>query len=630
MMKTWVIRLWALVILLGGMALNVSGARLEAQASAPSTKTHAQAAETAVYQSLNAKRLDEAETRFKAILAGDPGNSKALAGIGYIRMQQGNFLGAISFLEQAKRNNSQDKALTAALNTARFRFEMGEGQQALGENDLATAEKRFRAALALRPGSPEALEGLGGTLVKAQQPGPAIPIFERAVEAEPASAGGWRGLLTAQLQNGDASLALATEKRIPAVAHVQLMNDPLFLQTLALAYSAVGRGGDAETTLESALKAPFPGDAKGLKADIQIQLGGLLFTSNHLDRARAAYAEALAEDRENILAWQGLARVQHAMGQDQEARQSIDKMPAASYAAAMRDPSFEITVASIYEAEKKLDAAQDLLQKVVTQQTNAGLKPSLAIEMQLAGIYSERGNPQLAYPVYRQVIRESPERADAWAGLLSTLHVTGHDEEAVAQLELVPAAVRARLETNASYLRTMAAVYGALGRSREATLFLGRGEQVDAAQRSAVPAKGEIENAWLLFNGVDDAGLYRQLMSMGGRTDLTEEQRRTVQAIWTNWAVRRANQAAAAGDRTRALAILNAAAQAFPDNPAAIKALAFGSLSILLAPETTDLVSPGGGPGVRNEPYLPSYGPPSHGAQAPLPPYDGTSRVVQP
>ena len=40
--------------------------------------------------------------------------------------------------------------------------------------------------------------------------------------------------------------------------------------------------------------------------------------------------------------------------------------------------------------------------------------------------------------------------------------------------------------------------------------------------------------------------------------------------------MRRASQAAAGGNSRRALAILNAAAKAFPDNPSAIKALAIG------------------------------------------------------
>ena len=380
----------------------------------------------------------------------------------------------------------------------------------------------------------------------------------------------------AQIQAGNAALGLATEQQIPAAVHAQLMSDPLFLLSLSSADSVVGRGGDAQKTLESAVKLPFPVAAHGLKSDTEVQLAGLLFGSNHLDQAEGLYTQVIAEDQGNAAAWQGLVRVRHAMGHDDEALKTVQSIPPETYATAMREPGFELTVAAIYEAEKKLDEAQNLLQKAATQQTSAGQKPSVAIEMQLANIYVERGSPQLAYPVYEQVIAEDPERADAWAGLLSALHVTGHDSEAVEQLKSISAPVRAELEKNPGYLQTMASVYEGLGRSREASPYLNRMEQDYAAQSKAPPAEVEIQNAWLLYNGMEDADLYRQLMSLGERADLTAEQRRTVQTIWTNWAVRRANQAAASGNNRRALAILNAAAKAFPDNPSAIKALAIG------------------------------------------------------
>jgi tetratricopeptide (TPR) repeat protein len=264
------------------------------------------------------------------------------------------------------------------------------------------------------------------------------------------------------------------------------------------------------------------------------------------------------------------------MGHNDEALRTVEGMTPEGYAAAMRDPGFVVTVAAIYQAQNKLDLAQDLLQKAVTQESNAGQKPAAAIELQLAGLYIARGSPQLAFPIYKQVLSENPDRADAWAGLLSTLHLTGHDNDAISQAELIPAGVRAQLETNAGYLQTMASVYEAQGRSREATVYLGRVEQDYAAQHATPPADVDIQNAWLLYNGMDDAGLYRQLMGLGARTDLTEQQRGVVQTIWTNWAARRANQAAAAGNSLRALAILNAATQSFPNDPAAMKALANG------------------------------------------------------
>ncbi len=549
---------------------------VRAQQTAPGGSSAQSAAEVEAYKALNAKHIDQAEALFKAVLDRDPANSRALAGMGYIRMQQGNFLGAISFLEQARQGNLNDKGLNEALGTARFWFLMGEGQAALNDNDLTMAEKQYRAALLLRPGSPEALTALAGTLDKAHQPGSAAPFYERAVQANSASVEGWRGLFLAQVAAGNAPLALATDKRIPAAVHEQLARDPAYLRALAASYSAVGRDPEAQKALEAALKLPFPADAKKLKSDTQIQLANILLASNHLEQAATLYSQVLALDHGNTAAWQGLVRVQHGMGHDQEALATVEGMPPASYAAVMRDPGFEATVAAIYQAEKKLDVAQDLLEKVIAEQTGAGQKPPVGIEMQLAGLYMERAEPRLATPIYQQLLTGDPTRVDAWAGLIGSLHAVGNDKEAAAQSQQIPAAVRAQLESSVNYLQTMGSVYQALGQSRQALALLNRVQQYYAAQHTAPPADVDIQNAWLLYNSQDETGLYRQLMALGGRPDLTAEQSRTVQAIWTNWAVRRANQTAAAGNTRHALAILNAAARAFPDNPAVLRTLANG------------------------------------------------------
>ncbi len=554
---------------------TAAAARAPRTPAAPAV-LHANPADIAAYDALNAHHVVDAESRFKAILAKTPNDAAALAGMGYVRMQQGNFLGAVSFLEQARQNNPNDKQLAAALDAARFSFILGEGRTALDSNDFTTADKRYRAALDLRPDSPEALTGLGDALLQEQQPQPAIPVFERAVAAQPASAEAWRGLLIAQSRAGNASLALATAQRTPAAIQSQLQSDPRYLQALASADLAAGRTGDAEKALDHALDLPLLGDAKALRTDLHLQLAGVLLASHQPDQAAALDREVIAGDSGNVPAWKGLVTAVGAKGDDKETLGIVEGMPAATRETAMLDPDFAVTVARLCRSQNELDAAQDLLQKAITQETNAGQKPAPAVELALADIYIQRGQPQLAYPIYQQVLRENPARADAWAGLLSTLHLTGHDNEAVAQVQLIPPAARAQLESNVDYLQAMAEIYAAQGRSREAAPFLNRAEQDYAAERVVPPARLEIENAWLLYNGMDDAGLYRQLMNLGARTDLTEAERRTVETIWTDWAVRRAGQAAAAGNSPRAQAILNAAAQSFPDNPAALKQVASG------------------------------------------------------
>ena len=533
-------------------------------------------AEQEAFAALNAKHLDDAELRFKAILAQEPDNPRALAGMGYIRMQQSNFGGAISFLEQAKQDGSKDKGVDTALETAHFYYIMGEGNTALNENDLPTAEQQYQAALSLRPTSTEALEGLGGTLLKAQQAEAAIEVYQRYVKSKPSASAAWRGLFMAYYAAGNAPQAISTEQKIPAAVRAQLMRDPEFLRTLASAYSAVGRDADAQRVLHSALDLPFPPGAQGLKVETQLQYASLLQQANRLDQASALFRQILASDVSNTAAWQGLVRVQHAMKNDPQALQTLQSMPPSSYEVAMRDPGFQTTVASIYQVTNRLEAAQNLLEKAVNQQLSANQKPSPAIMLQLAGIYLSRNLPDKAFPIYRQILTDNPDRADAWKGLLSVLHSSGRDQEALAQVQQIPTSIRQQLESDVEYLQTIGAVYNALNQPQQAMLFMNRVQQHYAVQHASAPADVDIQDAWLLFNGGNDAGLYRQLMLLGARQDLSDEQRRTVQTIWTNWAVRRANQTAATGNIKRSLAILNAAAKSFPDNPGVLRALASG------------------------------------------------------
>ncbi len=528
------------------------------------------------YRTLNAKHIDDAEDRFRKILADDPENARALAGMGYIRMGQSNFGGAVSFLEQAKQNGARDPGLEPALDTARFWFTMGEGANALNSNDLPTAEGQYQAALAMCPNSPEALEGLGGTLLKAQQPQPAIEVYERFARIKPGSPAPWRGLFMAEFNSGSAPQALLTEKRIPSAARAQLMRDPDFLRTLASAYSAVGRDTDAQKVLQAALDLPFPADAGSLKIGTQLQFASLLQQANRLEQADGLYRQVLAADPSNATGWEGLVRVEHAMKQDAQAVVTLQSMPPQVYEAAMRDVGFQTTVASVYQDGNKPEVAQEILEHTVAQQTSANQKPSVALELQLAGVYLARNMPGRAFPIYRQVLTEDANRTDAWKGLLAVLHTSGRDGEALAQAQQIPQPVRTQLEADVEYLQTMGAVYSSLGQPQEAMIFLHRVQGHYAARHAAAPTDVDIQDAWLLFNGSNDAGLYRQLMLLGSRADLSDEQRRTVQTIWTNWAVRRANQDAAAGDNKRSLAILNAAAKAFPENPGVLRALASG------------------------------------------------------
>jgi tetratricopeptide (TPR) repeat protein len=422
-----------------------------AQASRPSRTTpqsaaHGSADDAAAYQALNSNHIDDAEKRFQAILAARPTDAGALAGMGRVRVQQGNYLAAVSFLEQAKQANPNDAMIGAELDSARYSFLVGEGRSSLDAHDPGAAEKRYREALQLRPGAAEALTGLTGVLVQ----------------------------------------------------------------------------------------------------------------------------------------------------------------------------------------ESKPEEARDLLQSEVARQTAANGQPPVEMELQLADLDIVCGQPQAAYAVFHHVVEGHPDRVDAWAGLLSALHLMGRDYDAAEQVKGASAETRAQLEANPSYVQMMGATAGGAAPAQSVATQAPVVAQAPVAAQPAVvvtptpalapaalppppastavqsapqlaptpqantavqtvvpsvqppvvqsavaasvpppPADVEIQRALALLNVADDAGLYRDLMQLGARTDLSDAQRRAVQVIWLEWGVRRAEAVSASGDTERATEILDAAARSLPDDTTA-------------------------------------------------------------
>jgi len=276
MTETNEIRRWSFAIAVVAL-LAMGGARAQtpqragAAGQAKAGTAKGLSADAAAYAKLDAGHVDEAVAAFQAILATDPKDAGALAGMGQARILQGNYLGAVSFLEQAKQASPNDATIATALDGARFRFLMSEGKDAQTAKDAVDAEKRYREALELRPATPEAVNALVSVLVE----------------------------------------------------------------------------------------------------------------------------------------------------------------------------------------QNKLSDAQDVLSTAVAQQASVSGHPPAELELQLAQLDIANGQPQLAYPIFLQVVQASPERVDAWSGLISALHLMGHDADAVAQEKALPATTRAQLEATPGFQQMM-------------------------------------------------------------------------------------------------------------------------------------------------------------------------------
>jgi tetratricopeptide (TPR) repeat protein len=535
-------------------------------------------AERAAFAALNAHKLEDAQARFTELLEKDPTNGRVAAGMGFVRMQQNNFAGAISYLTQAEQNGFRDGAVENALATSRFWYTMGEASQAFDENQLDVAAAKYKEALAMRPRSHEALSGLAGLMMKQQQYGEAANIYQDLLKIEPQNGDAWKGLFFSYARDGQNDNALAVVNRFPPAVKTASTKDPEYLRTLATIYHSENRPADAQRVLAQALALPFPSNGSTLKSDTKLQYAGILMEANRFDQAAEMYTQILNDDAGNLSAWMGMVSAHHELKQDSEAIADVEKMPPATYEAALNDAAFLSMLGSIYQQANQFDIAQNLLERSAKLQMTAGGQPSLQLQLQLAAIYLQRNNTDQAYAIYRQVLTAHPERVDAWKGLIATLQATNHNTEALQQIALIPPLVRKQLETDFEFVQGEASLYAAAGDIPHAVEYMNRVQAHYAQLKTAPPANIEIQNAWLLYNTKNDRALYPALMRLGGRQDLTAAQRETVQTIWANWSVRRAGAAIDNNDNQRAVQILEAASLAFPDNVQVRKVLAGGYL----------------------------------------------------
>jgi tetratricopeptide (TPR) repeat protein len=536
--------------------------------------------EREAFAALNAHKLEDAQARFNAILEQEPKNGRAAAGLGFLRMQQSNFGGAISYLTQAEQNGYKDRAVEDALATSRFWYTMGEASQAFDENQFAVATAKYKAALAMRPRSLEALNGLAGLYVKQAQYTAAAGVYDELLKVQPGSAVAWRGLFLAYARDGQNRKALDLTGRFPAPVRASLARDPEYLRTLATIYHAENRPADAQHALSQALSLPYPDNGTNLKADTRLQYAGVLMEAKRFEQAAEMYTQILNEDAGSLPAWMGLVSAHHELAQDNQAIADVEKMPPATYDAALADPGFLSMLGAIYQQANQFEIAQGLLERSAKLQMEAGGQPAIPLQLQLASIYLQRNNTAQAYAIYKQVLLAHPDRVDAWKGLIASLQATNRNTEAIDEIALIPAAVRKELEADIEFVQGEASLYAATGDIAHATEYMNRVLVHYRDLKSQPPSNIDVQNAWLLFNTGNDRALYPALMRLGGRQDLTVTQREAVQSIWANWSVRRAGTAMDNGNVQRAVDILDAAAQAFPDNLTVRKAVAGGYIKV--------------------------------------------------
>ncbi len=539
------------------LAARVQSAQADRSAHAP---VAGQAAQGAAYAALHKGNLAEAQHLFEGLLSIPPQKGKALAGLGYINMQQQDFVHAREHFEQAESAGFHSPELSSALVDARYWTAMQEGNRALDLDDLARAMTAFEQAQNVKPSGAEALQGQAGVFMQKGQPEKALSLFEQAVRLQQDRPQGWTAWFDALVQADRSKEVIADQPYIAAETMTKLEADPDYLAVLAAA--EISTGNQAEAHRLTTQLAKYPDQDK--RSAAQLRGAELLALTN--PRSSAALAlDVIRVKPETVRAWKLLIRDEHVADRDQMALTAIDRMPASVYQEALKDVDFVTILASVHQEMKQYSTASNLLEQARTAAQGDAKKLS-AIEAQTASLLLAEGNAESAYKIYVKIVRRSPEDSVAWNGLISALHQAKQDDAALTQIQQLPPEVAEKLERDPGFLQTLASVYSATGHNQWAVDTMGRVMAQYQPGMNDAPYNVQAQYCWLLLNTGDEARLANELASIGRRPDLTAGQKQQTSDLWAAWSVRKAAKEEKSGNSKQAIAILELAAQAYPEN----------------------------------------------------------------
>src|SRR5499427_4780571 len=519
-------------------------------------------------------KLPEAGARFSQVMTQMPGNVDAVAGLGYVRLDEKKFDEAASLLGQARSLSPNRADIDEAYRSARFWGLMNEGAAALEKDRADAASTAYRQALEFNPGEKDAMIGLATAVDRTGHREEAVAAYQRLTAAHPDEARGWLGLLKTQLEASHPEAALGTVRQIPPAMRTQLESRAYYVAVVALAFYSAHQTSDGERMLRRALEVADQADTDEAMG-VRLQVAGLLLREKQADRALALYRQAAESRPNNAIAWEGLIAAYTDMHDTSHAMAAVRAMPRPVYDTAMKSAQFMNAMAAVYAADARCGEAEGFLNRSLSLDKEAGRVPAETTRLQLAGLWLREQQYERAGRAYHEIVLANGQSVEAWRGYITALHNSGNDRIVVSEDARIPAETRAAMLDDTGLLSLLAAAHAKVGQHDDAVKLFAQARGRYRSSASVVPAAFEVQFGWeLLAASGHEADLKNLLVETGMRTDLTPAQREALGEMRSLLAVRSAEAALKSQGLERAAAILVEAGQEEPHDPRLRSALA--------------------------------------------------------
>jgi tetratricopeptide (TPR) repeat protein len=473
------------------------------------------------FEALRGKDVTTAQQKFEDVLRRSPGDVNAMAGLGFVRLEQKRFREASTLFDKARALAPQRSDIREGYETAQYWSAMERGAFLQGR-DPDAAIAAYQDALAIRPQEEQPSLAIAQIMLEKKNLAEAGAGFERILERAPNNAVATIGLGFVRLnqKNFDEAANLLGRGRTMSPDNRDVeegYRTARFwgLMTKASAALEENRLEAAVSGFEEAVTIS-PSDKDAL-----LGLAGAAERSHQDKLALSAYERLAAAASNETRAWLGLMRLQVNTGNPAAALATSQRIPASLKNDLETRPDYLASLSLILLATKRQSEGEQMLRRALDAAEQSDSDEAVNLRLQAASMLTTSGNTGLALSIYKQATDDHPGLVNAWHGLIGVYTSTGEFGHAMATLRAMPRNTYEAAARDSAFLSTAATAYAADGRCDDAERLLTRSLDLDkAAGRSPAPGTQlQLADIWMRKGQYDRAvPAYRSVLSVDGQS----------------------------------------------------------------------------------------------------------------
>lgn len=451
------------------------------------------------FQALRDKDIGTAQARFEEVLRRSPNDLNAIAGLGFVRLNQKKFDEALTLFDRARALAPQRSDVRKGYDTAKFWLAMLRGKAALDQNRPDAAIAAYREALGMRPQDDQAMLALGQAMVHARQYGEAESEFNQVLSRSPANPDAMAGLGFIRLNQGkfdDAQRLLGEALRIsPGRRDI----DEGYRN--ARYWGVLKRGADALSQNRVAEAITNYQQALVLHPGAREALMGLAESNERTGNASEAvkaYSELTTSNSGEARGWLGLMKAQVEVKDPGAALATAQRIPSPLKQQVEQRSDYLSELALVYYSMRQAGEGNQVLHRALAAARSSDTEAALNVRLQVAKLLMDDGNVERATEIYKQATEAYPKNSAAWQGLIGADARLRNFDAAMAALRSMPEASYVAASRDASFLNSVAVVYSAAGQCSKAEEFLNRSLSADreAGREPAENTQLQLADIW--------------------------------------------------------------------------------------------------------------------------------------